>query len=122
MNTEFVWYSTNFKLKNNIPPNKIKHNIKITVGESFNLTSIENVKLKIGYGESVMQIYKTKMDIEFERKHICEVIMKKCVHCGIINHTRFNCPEFNKQKTKKGDEVEKAGFSKQRKDYRQKMR
>ena len=61
------------------------------------------------------------MDIEIERKHLCEVMMKKCMHCGMINHTRYNCPEFNKQKKKKSDEIEREGCNKQSRDYRKKM-
>ena len=109
------------RTRNKIPTHQIKHNLKVTVSDTFDLSKINNVKLKIGYGESIMQIYKTRMNIEIERKHICEVMMKKCMHCGMIDHTRYNCPEFNKQKKEKSDEVEKEGYSKQSRDYRNKM-
>ena len=110
------------RTRNNIPTYKIKHNLKITVKDDFDLSQIDNVKLVLGYGESMMQIYKSRMDIEIERKHICEAMMKKCMHCGIINHTRFNCPEFNKQKRKKSEEIEKEGHGKKSKEYRMKIR
>ena len=110
------------RTKNKIPINKIKHNIKITVEDTFDLNKIDNVKLLIGYGESIMQIYKTRMDIEMEKKHICEAMMKKCTHCGIIDHTRYNCPEFNRQRKEKSKGIEKEGYAKQSKEYRQKIR
>ena len=69
-----------------------------------------------------MQVYKSRMDIEIERKHICEAMMKKWMHCGIINHTRFNCHEFNKQKNKKSEEIEKEWYGKKSKEYRLKIR
>ena len=62
------------------------------------------------------------MDIEIEKKHICKAMMKKCMHCGVINHTRFNCPEFNKQRKKKGDELEKEGYWKKSREYRLNMK
>ena len=66
------------KTRNKIPQNKIKHNIKLTMNDRFDLDKIDNTKITIGFGISTIQIYKTRMDMEFETKHICEVIMKKC--------------------------------------------
>ena len=67
---------------------------------------MDNIKLIIGYGEPIMQIYKSRIDIEIEieRKHICEVMM------SIIQDTQ-----------QKSDEIEK-GEAKQSKEYRQKMK
>ena len=67
--------------RNKTPQHKIKHSIKLTVNDKFDLQRIDNVKIIIGFGMSVTQIYKSELDMEFEKKHICEVIMRKCVQC-----------------------------------------
>ena len=59
-----------------------------------------------------MQTYKSEMHVEFQKKHICEVIIRKCVHCGRIN----------KQRKIKGEQIEKSDVSKKTKEYRSIMK